>query len=631
MSFVLGIDIGTSRIAAATARIDHSGSMSVTPFPLGRKGDSIATVVFVSDDGDLLFGDTAERRGVARPERLVREFKRNIGDDVPLVIGGRSLSPEELYAQIFASVVDAVTEREGSRPDAISLTHPTAWGPHRLGLIQVALRRLGIDDVSMITEPEAAARHYEAARPIEAGGSLAVYDLGGGTFDSVVLRKGADSDFTVVGDPVGLEDLGGADFDDAVFRHVIAASGLDLSALSVDDADTRLALSQLRRECIDAKEALSFDSDATIPVLIPPSRSSVRLTRSEFEHMIDAPLDRTLDALENAIDSAGLSPDQLEAILLIGGSSRIPLVAQRLSEKFDRPLAIDADPKAAIALGAARSTLIQLIERRPAASNALATLDAAAAGTAVEAASAATASDLVLANAAGALAPMREAGARSAKHSPFLLAGAVAVIAGAIIFTGTIAAGSRLPDEDPTTSTNGAGASDSPGFAPFWTADRTANALSPAARALAPGVPGIPGVPDADSDANERGDDSSDSPRRRAPAESSPAPRPVAPRNSPPAASNPSTQTVDQPADPTPDPTTTPVDPTPDPTTTPVDPTPDPTTTPVDPTPDPTTTPVDPTPEPTTTPVDPAPEPTTTPVDPIPEPTTTPAPEPTQP
>ncbi|HET8780083.1 MAG TPA: Hsp70 family protein, partial [Agromyces sp.] len=498
MSFVLGIDIGTSRIAAATARVDDTGNVSVTPFALGRKGDSVATVVFVSDDGELLFGDTAERRGVARPERLVREFKRNIGDDIPLVVGGRSLSPEELYAQIFASVVDAVTEREGSRPEAISLTHPTAWGPHRLGLIQAALRRLGIDDVSMITEPEAAARHYEAARPIEAGGSLAVYDLGGGTFDSVVLRKGADSDFTVVGEPVGLEDLGGADFDDAVFRHVIATSGLDVSALSVDDADTRLALSQLRRECIDAKEALSFDSDATIPVLIPPSRSSVRLTRSEFEHMIDAPLDKTLDALEHAIDSAGLTPDQLEAILLIGGSSRIPLVAQRLSERFDRPLAIDADPKAAIALGAARSTLIQLIEHRPTASNALATLGAAVAGTAVESASAATASDLVLANTAGALAPVREEQTHSAKHrSPFLLAGAVAVIAGAIIFTGTIAAGSRLPDEDTNPSTNGAGVSDSSGFAPFWTADRTANALDPVGKALGPVLPVLPGIPGA--------------------------------------------------------------------------------------------------------------------------------------
>jgi molecular chaperone DnaK len=559
MSFVLGIDIGTSRIAAATARIDDSGSVSVTPFALGRKGDSVATVVFVSDDGELLFGDTAERRGVARPERLVREFKRNIGDDIPLVVGGRSLSSEELYAQIFASVVDAVTEREGSRPEAISLTHPTAWGPHRLGLIQAALRRLGIDDVSMITEPEAAARHYEAARPIEAGGSLAVYDLGGGTFDSVVLRKGADSDFTVVGDPVGLEDLGGADFDDAVFRHVIATSGLDVSALSVDDADTRLALSQLRRECIDAKEALSFDSDATIPVLIQASRSSVRLTRSEFEHMIDAPLDRTLGALENAIDSAGLTPDQLEAILLIGGSSRIPLVAQRLSERFDRPLAIDADPKAAIALGAARSTLIQLIERRPAASNALTTFDAAVAGTAVEAASAPTASELVLANTAGALAPVRDAQTHAAKHrSPFLLAGAVAVIAGAIIFTGTIAAGSRLPEEDTASSTNGAGASDSSEFAPFWTADRAANALGPVAKGLGPVLPGIPGAPGADSDTNGRDDDTGDSPRR-APAESSTGPRPVAPRNSPPAASNPSTQTVDQPADPAPPATDPPI------------------------------------------------------------------------
>ncbi|HET6672743.1 MAG TPA: Hsp70 family protein [Agromyces sp.] len=563
--------------------------MSVTPFALGRRGDSIATVVYVSDDGDLLFGDAAERRGVARPERLVREFKRNIGDDIPLVIGGRSLSPEELYAQTFASVVDTVTEREGSRPEAISLTHPTAWGPHRLGLIQAALRRLDINDVSMITEPEAAARHYEGARPIEAGASIAVYDLGGGTFDSVVLRKGADSDFAVIGEPAGLEDLGGADFDDAVFRHVVATSGLEVSALSVDDPDTRLALAQLRRECIDAKEALSFDSDATIPVLIPPSRSSVRLTRSEFEQMIEGPLDRTLDALETTIDSAGLTPDQLEAILLIGGSSRIPLVAQRLSGRFDRPLAVDADPKAAIALGAARSTLMQLIERRPA--GALMAFGTAVARTGVEAEPAGTASDLVLASTAGALAPVASAQARSSKHrSPFLLAGAVTVIAGAIVITGTLTAGSRLPDADPVASTDRARPSGAIRAMPFRAADPAANMLPPAAIALPPNTP----------ETIERTADIDDSPRSPS-AESSPSARPVAPRNSPQAASNPSPQTVDQPVDSTPDPTTDPTTPPPpDPTTEP--PPPDPTT-------DPTTEP--PPPDPTTDP--PAPDPTTQP------------------
>ena len=108
LSFLLAIDLGTSRIAAATARVAADGSILTAPFALGRKSDSIATVVFVGDDGDLAFGDVAERRGVAQPERLIREFKRSIGDEVPLMVGGRALRAEYLYAQTIAEVIRIV-------------------------------------------------------------------------------------------------------------------------------------------------------------------------------------------------------------------------------------------------------------------------------------------------------------------------------------------------------------------------------------------------------------------------------------------------------------------------------------------------------------------------------------------
>ncbi len=113
VSYFLAVDVGTSRIAAATARIAADGSIVTAPFALGRKSDSVATVVFVAEDGDLSFGDVAERRGVAQPERLIREFKRSIGDEVPLVVGGRSLPAEQLYALTVAAIVELVTEREG--------------------------------------------------------------------------------------------------------------------------------------------------------------------------------------------------------------------------------------------------------------------------------------------------------------------------------------------------------------------------------------------------------------------------------------------------------------------------------------------------------------------------------------
>src|SRR6478609_5267458 len=87
--YALAVDVGTSRTAAATARTGSSGETTVTPVPLGRRGDNVASVAFVTDDGDLLFADAGERRGLSQPERLIREFKRGVGDDVPIAVGGR--------------------------------------------------------------------------------------------------------------------------------------------------------------------------------------------------------------------------------------------------------------------------------------------------------------------------------------------------------------------------------------------------------------------------------------------------------------------------------------------------------------------------------------------------------------
>ncbi|MET0295802.1 MAG: Hsp70 family protein [Microbacterium sp.] len=352
MAYFLAVDVGTSRTAAATVRTLSDGTLSASAFPLGRHSDSAPSLVFVAD-GELLFGDAAARRGVTQPERLVREFKRRIGDETPIIAGDRRFTPEQLYALTVSWVIDTVAEREGRRPAGVSVTVPVTWGDHRIGLVSAALARAGWSDVDLITEPEAAARHYEADSPLAPGALLCVYDLGGGTFDAVLLRK-LDGAVEVVGDPAGLDAFGGADFDDLVLTHALDAAGISKSELS-GDAEARVALSSLRRECIDAKESLSFDSETVIPVLLGEGKTTVRLTRSEFETMIEDGIGRTLDVVSAVLSSAGVHPDDVEAILLTGGSSRIPRIAQLLSEGFDRPVAVDADPKAIIALGAARA------------------------------------------------------------------------------------------------------------------------------------------------------------------------------------------------------------------------------------------------------------------------------------
>jgi hypothetical protein len=354
--YFLAIDVGTSRTAAATARSAPDGALLAASLPLGRNADSTPTTVFVSDSG-LLFGDAAERRGTAQPERLVREFKRRIGDDVPIVAGDRRFSPQDLYALVVGWVIGTAVEREGQHPAGVAVSVPVTWGEYRTQLVRDAIGRLGWSDVQVITEPEAAARHYESTHPLDSGRALAVYDFGGGTFDTVILQKMPDGSVDFVGSPIGIPDLGGADFDDIVLRHTVRAAGIPASALAgvESDAGLRMALASLRRECVDAKESLSFDGEAVVPVLIGDGHGAVRLTRAEFEDMIEPEIERTVEVLEIALEQSGLTADDLDAILLTGGTSRIPRVAQLLSERFDRPIAVDADPKAIIALGAART------------------------------------------------------------------------------------------------------------------------------------------------------------------------------------------------------------------------------------------------------------------------------------
>ncbi|TFV84043.1 Hsp70 family protein [Microbacterium sp. dk485] len=351
--YYLAIDVGTSRTSAAIARFAPDGSLLATPFPLGRSGDNAPTVVFAAD-GELLFGDAAERRGHTQPDRLIREYKRRIGDDVPILAADRAFAPEELYARTVDWAARAVVEREGGSPALLAITVPAAWGEYRSDIVRTALSEQGWRGVVVITEPEAAARHYESTNPLPEGRVLAVYDFGGGTFDAVALRKDADGAVRIVGAPAGIPDLGGADFDDALVRHVVRTARLDTMALA-GDTSGRMALAALRRECVDAKESLSFDSEAVVPVLLSGDQRSVRLSRDEFEVMIADDLDRTVDAFEDALERAGVDLDDVDAILLTGGTSRIPRVAQVLSERFDRPIALDADPKAIIALGAARA------------------------------------------------------------------------------------------------------------------------------------------------------------------------------------------------------------------------------------------------------------------------------------
>jgi hypothetical protein len=309
-------------------------------------------VVFVREDGHLLVGEPAARRGIVQPDRVAREFKRQLGDRTPRILGGEEFPVERLTARLLRWVVDTVVEREGGPPDRLAVTHPANWGPHRLATLREAVGESGVGPVTTVTEPAAAAVHFASTERADDGDVVLVYDLGGGTFDTAVLRRSA-TEFTLLGRPEGIARLGGVDFDDGVFRHVLAGLGGAAAALDPADPAVVAALARLRRECTAAKEALSTDSETLVDVALPGVATAVRLTRAEFEDMVRLDVEQTLGCLQRALTSAGVTREEIRTVVLVGGSARIPLVAEVLGRELGRPVAVSPQPKHAVALGAA--------------------------------------------------------------------------------------------------------------------------------------------------------------------------------------------------------------------------------------------------------------------------------------
>ena len=243
------------------------------------------SIVYLRADGEMLLGEAAERRADMEPWRAAREFKRRLGDQTPIILGGTPHSVESLLARVYQAIVAIVTEQRGASPEAVVVTHPAYYGSYKLDLLFEAVRMAGVANAEFIPEPVAAAAHYSGQEGFSPGQLVGVYDFGGGTFDAAVLRKTDDS-FEVVGSPEGLAHLGGIDFDEAVFAYVRRELAGTLESVDESDPAVLAGLLRLRRECTAAKEALTADTETIIPVLLPAAQTTVPLTREAFEGMI---------------------------------------------------------------------------------------------------------------------------------------------------------------------------------------------------------------------------------------------------------------------------------------------------------------------------------------------------------
>ncbi|MGH3783751.1 MAG: Hsp70 family protein [Pseudonocardiaceae bacterium] len=347
MSYSLGIDLGSTSVAAACAR----GAI-VEAAPLGDRSVVIPAAVYLQGDGTLTTGEAASRGAVSSPDRLGREFTRLLGDPTPVVLGGEPYAVTALLGVLMQDVVEQVTKTEGEPPDRVVLTYPASWGPFRRALFEEAAQQAGLANSPMVTEAEAAAAHYTATRPLGDGETIALYDLGGGTFDATVLRMNSGV-VEIVGKPERIEALGGGDFDEAILSYVNDTADGALTKLDMRRPQTAVALSRVRGDCLAAKEALSAETRTTFQVLLPSRSFDVHLTRSDFEDMVRAPIKSTIRALSRALQSAQVEPADLSAVLLVGGSSRIPLIARMVSAELRCPTVVDTHPQHVVALGAA--------------------------------------------------------------------------------------------------------------------------------------------------------------------------------------------------------------------------------------------------------------------------------------
>ncbi len=357
--WVLGVDLGTSFSAGAVGADDRVELLEVG-------GDRrMPSTVVLTEEGRLLAGAYAQRTIGRLPDRAERNPKRYVGR-APMLLGGQSVTAVDALAallELFAH--EARRHQDGTEPAMIVLTHPVAWTDAQRGVLREAAQRVLPDtEVALLAEPVAAAVHYvhDRGQPDDGRtGQVAVYDLGGGTFDTAVLTADREA-FRVVGRPGGDPEIGGEAFDQLVYQHFgaqleHAAPDWWRDVQSNPDRRWLAAATDLLSEARIAKESLSEYETAS--QYIPGADTDVALSRAELEQLIGGDIRRTLRLLDETIEVAG---GELRGVFLTGGASRTPLVEQTLRGSYDGLVRTWKDPKTVVAMGAARCGMRRLLE-----------------------------------------------------------------------------------------------------------------------------------------------------------------------------------------------------------------------------------------------------------------------------
>ncbi|WBB65151.1 Hsp70 family protein [Micromonospora sp. WMMD812] len=356
MPYVLGIDIGNTTTAATMARRRGASWARPEVVALDAGSATLPSVLHLGTDGTLVVGESGGDDG----NRTARGFVRRVGDDVPLLLAGEACPPQMLTAVLATWVVERVHDREGEPADAVVVSHPAGWGRHRRDLLHAALWEQGLAHVTLLPRTVTVAESH-AARGF-AGGTAAVYALGGNSFEAALVRCNERGRYETVGFPQGLDWIGGADFDEALAEHVRTVLAREIAAAG--RRETYATLRALRPECDRAKRELTVSTDTDVLLTLPTGPTRVPVSRVQFEEMIRPAVQATVELLDRTVRSAGLRPAELDAVLLTGGSTRIPLVGELLTAAFPVPIEVEPDPQLTAATGAALAAC-QVMSPRP--------------------------------------------------------------------------------------------------------------------------------------------------------------------------------------------------------------------------------------------------------------------------
>lgn len=348
----IGIDLGTS-FSSVAAEIDGKIEMIRIATGAGGFGDSfsIPTAAYV-DNGRMLLGQAALNKRKLSPACFKSEFKRDLGTTTPFLLGEEEYLPEQLYTEFFLYFKNQAQEQTGEKIEKAYITHPANYGNNKKRLVEKAANNAGLLDVVLVDEPTAAAAGYSQKSRINEGDIVLVYDLGGGTFDVAIIKKTANG-YVHLTEPLGISMCGGVDFDRAIFDDIIRRLGksdqFDMDRIMKEKRFTA-ALSEVS---IQIKHQLSQDDSHTEPIAVGGfDYFDYTLTRQEFEELIRPFVVSTCEKVKDILKNSGLVSTDIDRVLLVGGSSRVPLVRKMVQEALQKEIHMDADPELAVCQGA---------------------------------------------------------------------------------------------------------------------------------------------------------------------------------------------------------------------------------------------------------------------------------------